>query len=65
MTATIARLKRQLKRAGITQDDIAAAAGCTRTYVNHFLNGRRRPKRLRAVAERLLAEKREHLVSVA
>ena len=59
MTRTLARTKRELKRRGITQDVIAAAARCTRTYVNHYLNGRRAAPKVEAAIERLI-ESREH-----
>lgn len=54
MTTRLARLKRALKRRGITQDQIALEAQVTRTYVNHYLNGRRSPLRIRQAIERLL-----------
>ena len=50
------QLKRRLRKLGITQDVIAARAGVTRTYVNHFLNGRRSPEKLRVVVVGLIAE---------
>lgn len=54
VTTTLARLKRTLKRRGITQDRIAAEAGVGRTYVNHYLNGRRAPLKIKQAIERLL-----------
>ena len=54
MTQTLARTKKELKRRGITQDVIAAAARCTRTYVNHYLNGRRNAPKVEAAIERLI-----------
>jgi predicted transcriptional regulator len=54
VTRTLARTKRELKRRGITQDVIAAAARCTRTYVNHYLNGRRSAPKVEAAIERLI-----------
>ena len=54
VTRTLARTKRELKRRGITQDVIAAAARCTRTYVNHYLNGRRGAPKVEAAIERLI-----------
>lgn len=54
MTHRLARLKRDLKRRGITQDRIALEAGVTRTYVNHYLNGRRAPLRIKQAIERLM-----------
>ena len=60
MTGTLAKdraqLKRRLRALNITQDEIAARAGCTRTYVNHYLNGRRSPNRLRVIIAGLIAE---------
>lgn len=50
----LARLKRELKRRGITQDRIASEAGVGRTYVNHYLNGRRSPLKIKQAIERLL-----------
>lgn len=57
MTQTLARTKRELKKRGITQDVIAAAARCTRTYVNHYLNGRRAAPKVEAAIERLIENK--------
>jgi len=57
VTKTLARTKRELKRRGITQDVIAAAARCTRTYVNHYLNGRRGAPKVEAAIERLIERK--------
>ena len=68
MTHTLAKprvkLKRRLRRVGITQDVIAAEVVrrkvrpiCTRTYVNHVLNGRRDPTWLRMFIEALLVER--------
>lgn len=51
---TLARLKRQLKRAGITQDHIAGEANVTRPMVNHVLNGRAKSQKVLAVIESLL-----------
>jgi transcriptional regulator with XRE-family HTH domain len=50
------KLKRRLRALGITQEAIAKRAGVTRTYINHFLNGRRSPERLYAVVAGLMAE---------
>lgn len=60
MTSTLARLKRELKRRGITQDRIALEARCGRTYVNHYLNGRRSPLRIKQAIERLLVGSEEN-----
>jgi transcriptional regulator with XRE-family HTH domain len=49
------RLKRQLKRAGITQDTLADAAGIGRTAVCHVLAGRATSSNVLATAKRLLA----------
>lgn len=54
VTGKLARLRRQLKRQGITQDAIAAEAGVTRTYVVHFMAGRRKAPRVQAAIDRLL-----------
>lgn len=53
----VARLKRQLKRARITQDVVAARAGVTRTMVVHVLAGRAKSAKVVAAAIGLLAEK--------
>lgn len=68
VTGTVAKprtqLKRRLRRVGLTQDVIAAEVVrrqvrpvCTRTYVNHFLNGRRDPVWLRMFIDALLVER--------
>ena len=48
------RKKRELKKRGITQDQLAILAGVTRTCVNHYLNGRRGSPKVKAVVDRLL-----------
>lgn len=53
----VARLKRQLKRARITHDVVAARAGVTRTMVVHVLAGRAVSAKVIAAAVGLLAEK--------
>ena len=53
---TIARLKRQLKKARITHDRVAARAGVTRTMVVHVLAGRAKSQKVVAAARGLLAE---------
>ena len=60
------QLKRRLRRAGLTQDVVAAEVVrrkirpvCTRTYVNHFVNGRRDPTWLRLFIEALLVEREQ------
>jgi len=55
-TRTLARLKRDLKRLGITQDRVAAQAGVTRTHVSHVLAGRFTSAPVLDTARRLLAE---------
>lgn len=52
----IARIKRQLKRAGITQDRVALEVGVSRVRVNQVVNGRSGGTRVMAGIERLLAE---------
>lgn len=54
MSVTVTRIKRELKKRGITQDKLAILAGVTRTCVNHYLNGRRGSPRVKAVVDRLL-----------
>lgn len=56
MADTVTRLKRQLKKMGITQDHIATRAAVSRTYVNHWWNGRRQGERIEIAARVLLAE---------
>jgi len=51
------RLKRQLRQAGITHDQVAEAAGVGRTTVVHVLAGRGKSENVLAAAKRLLAEK--------
>ena len=46
-----------MKRAGITQDQVALAANVTRPMVNHVLNRRAKSAKVVATAERLLAER--------
>jgi transcriptional regulator with XRE-family HTH domain len=53
---TIARLKRQLKRARITHERVAERAGVDRTMVVHVLSGRARSAKVVAAAYGLLAE---------
>lgn len=50
------QLKRRLRRLHITQDAIAARAGVTRTYVNHYLSGRRAAPRVERAIVGLIAE---------
>jgi transcriptional regulator with XRE-family HTH domain len=52
--ATLARLKRQLKAQGITQDRIADEANVTRPMVNHVINGRAKSRKVMAAIDRLL-----------
>jgi len=49
------QFKRALKRRGITQDVLAAAAGVTRTMVTHWLAGRTVSQPLELKAKELLA----------
>lgn len=51
------RLKGALKRAGITQDRVAAEAGVGRTMVVHLLAGRCESARVVQIIKRLLAQK--------
>ena len=55
-TRTLARLKRNLKRLGITQDRVAAQAGVTRTHVSHVLAGRFTSAKVLETAGALIAE---------
>jgi transcriptional regulator with XRE-family HTH domain len=55
-TRTLARLKKDMKTAGITQDQVAAEAGVTRTHVSHVLAGRFKSKNVLETAARLLEE---------
>jgi transcriptional regulator with XRE-family HTH domain len=55
---TVLQLKKQLKQAKITQDEVAAEAGVGRTMVVHFLAGRYGSDRVRTAAEKLLAGRR-------
>ena len=48
---TLARLKRRLRKRGYTQEQVAQAAGVTRTMVNHVINGRARSQRVLDVME--------------
>lgn len=54
---TIAKIKRQLKRAGISQDEVAVAADVTRTMVNHVVNGRAKSRKVIEAIDRLLHER--------
>jgi len=47
-------LKQRLRAARITHDDLALLGDCSRTYVVHFLAGRRQSPRLKKIAERLI-----------
>jgi len=51
-------LKRQAKRYGITQDDIAAAASVGRSLVSHVFAGRAKSSNVVAEARRLVAARR-------
>ncbi len=54
--ATLTRLKRDLKRRGITQTQVAEAAAVGRTLVVHVLAGRAKSQNVVNTAKRLLAE---------
>ena len=56
---TLARLKRQLKHHGITQERVAQEAGVTRPLVVNLLAGRTTSANVIAVAKRLIAEARQ------
>lgn len=56
---SLARLKRRLKRYGITQEAVAAEAKVTRTMVNKVINGRAKSRPVLWVIERLLAEREQ------
>jgi len=51
-------LKRQAKRYGVTQDDIAAAASVGRSLVSHVFAGRAKSSNVVAEARRLVAARR-------
>ena len=55
----LASLRRDLDGAGITQRQVAAAAGVDHTTVCSVLAGRSKSKRIVATAKRLIAEARE------
>ena len=52
----LARLKKQLKALGITQDQVAEAAGVVRTCVSHVLSGRLKSANVVETARRLVRE---------
>jgi transcriptional regulator with XRE-family HTH domain len=54
---TLQRLKRQLKKQGITHDQVASAANVGRTLVVHVLAGRAKSSNVVATVKRLLADK--------
>lgn len=54
----LSRLKRQLKRAGISHARVAVEAHVGRTLVTHVLAGRAKSKNVVATAERLLLAKK-------
>ena len=58
MNSTLDRLRRQLKRHGVTHDAIAAACvpPVHRTMVSKAVNGRAKSARVVATAQRLLLE---------
>lgn len=53
----LARIRRALKRLGISQYEIAQQAGVTATFVWMALNDRRRSQKVIATAEALIAER--------
>ena len=52
---TLARLKRQMKRRGISQHRVARAAGVDRTMVNKVVNGRAVSRKVMDAIHDLLA----------
>lgn len=55
MTATLARLKSQMKRHRITQHHVARVCGVDRTMVNKVVNGRAVSQRVTQAIRDLLA----------
>lgn len=55
---SLVNLKRQAKRYGVTQDDIASAASVGRSLVSHVFAGRAKSLNVVAVARRLVAARR-------
>jgi transcriptional regulator with XRE-family HTH domain len=55
---SLVNLKRQAKRYGITQDEIASAASVGRSLVAHVFAGRAKSSNVVAVARRLVAARR-------
>jgi len=55
---TLARLRRQLKRRGITLERVAAHAGCGLPHVSHVFAGRHVSQPVLAIARALLREAR-------
>ena len=55
----IARLKRSLQRAHISQQRVAEAAGVTKPHVCHVFAGRYTSKNVLDTAQRLLAESKD------
>ena len=55
---SLVNLKRQAKRYGITQDDIASAASVGRSLVSHVFAGRAKSLNVVVVARRLVAARR-------
>lgn len=47
-------IKGDLRRLGITQDDVAAAAGVSRSFVCHVLAGRYKSRFVQAAIRRLM-----------
>jgi transcriptional regulator with XRE-family HTH domain len=53
---TLQRLRKELKKKGITHDVVADAAGVKRTLVTHLLAGRAKSQNVLDTIKRLLAE---------
>lgn len=64
-TRKLAQLRRQLKRAHVTQAQIALVAGVTSSHVSHVLAGRFTSRKVLVVAAQLLAEGAGTLQEVA
>lgn len=55
---SLVRLKRQARRSGITQDEIAAAANVGRSLVSHVFAGRAKSSNVVATTRRLVEARR-------
>jgi transcriptional regulator with XRE-family HTH domain len=51
----LGRLKRRLRRLGISQNQVAKEINVTRPMVNHVLNGRAKSRKVIAACQRLVA----------